>query len=631
MKVSRTWLQKYFDTELPPIEELADALTFHSFEVEEAEGDVMDVKVLPDRAGYALSHRGIAFELAAALELPLKNDLLATALPQHAEPGTLEVFVCDDTLVPRYMLAHVKGVKVGPSPEWLKAALESIGQRSINNVVDAANYVMLDIGQPLHAFDENSFTPREGILCVTVRKAYEGEKFITLTNEEYTLPEGALLIVDGATDRPLDIAGVKGGKAAEVNEGTTGLILEAASFDGTHIRRTSQALKLWTDASLRFQNRPSPELVSYGMNAALALILDIAGGELLGVTDRNTAQPSENLVTATLARVNAVLGTSYALEEVEKALTRLALPYQLEGETFHIQAPFWRRDLVIPEDVAEEVGRILGYDRITAVPLPPVNEAPDQRRYRGLERIRDILLERGYVEISTQSFSDEGEIALANPLQTDRPYLRPSLAGNMRDALVRAKREAPRTLGPEAWVKLFELGTVFSKEGEYTSLALGYEQLSGKPSKAMLDDDISALVDGLAGAGLMVPSHDGTVAEIALAGVDLEGAGEGYEPKKVVLGAFVPYTNFPFALRDIAVWTPAGTEESEVSLLIHKEAGELLARMDRFDRFEKDGRVSYAFRLVFEAPDRTLSDQDLDPVMARMTDTLNAKEGWEVR
>jgi phenylalanyl-tRNA synthetase beta chain len=625
MKVSRDWLQKFFEAPLPESQTLADILTFHSSEVEEIKGEMLDVKILPDRACYALSHRGIASELAAALDLSLKDDPLVAPLPEYPESG-IAVTVCDDTLVPRYTAALVRGVNVGPSPDWLRDALESVGQRSINNVVDATNYVMLNIGQPLHAFDASKLSQENGAYAITVRKAYEGEKITTLTGEQYVLPEGTLLIVDAVTDTGLGIAGIKGGKQAEVHTGTTDLIIESANFDGTQVRRAAQALKLFTDASTRFQNRPSPELVAYGMRDVLALIQEVAGGEVIGVTDRYPAPQPMPQLTVSLERINSILGTSYAAADVAGAFSRLGFSYEQNGNEFVVAPPFVRRDLTILEDLAEEAGRILGYEGITATPLPSMAEAPDQDRYRGIERIKDVLLERGYVEISTPSFTEAGEIRLANPLQMDRPYLRPDLAGNMRDALARAKRESPRTLGPEPSVKLFELGTVFTNKGEHLSLVLGYEAITGKASKTALDEDMDALSDIIAKV-----SHDGSVAEISLENVDLESAGKGYEPKRLILGPFHPYSIYPFALRDIAVWTPNGTEESEVAVLIQKEAGDLLLRMDLFDRFDKESKTSYAFRLVFEAPDRTLSDADLDPVMERITSTLNAREGWEVR
>ena len=640
MNVSRAWLQKYFDEPLPEAEALADALTFHSSEVEgmSSHGDdsVLDVKVLPDRACYALSHRGIAYELAAALDVPLVRDPLAEPLPELPEADEVSVAVCDAQACPRYMVALVRGVQVGPSPDWLKQALESVGQRSINNIVDATNYVMLNIGQPLHAFDSGKLAQEGGRYAVAVRRTLEGETITTLTGEDYVLPEDTLVIADGNSDALLGIAGVKGGALAAVTEATTDLLIEAASFDGTMVRRTAQALKLFTDASNRFQNRPSPELAAYGLRDALALITELAGGEVAGIVDEYPQRAEPRVLSISLERISAILGREHTADEVAGSLARLGLPNVIEGNIVTVRPPSVRCDLAIAEDLAEEVGRMLGYDLLPALPLPAMHDAPDQRRYFGIERIKDFLLERGYVEISTPSFDASGEIELANPLQTDKPYLRSSLARNLRVALIRARYVAPRVLGPEASLKLFELGTVFTAEGERLSLALGYAALSGKPSPAVLTDDLSALAEMFPAAGIALPAHDGEVAEISLADASLEAVGDGYELPQVELGPYQPYSAYPFALRDLAVWTPDGTQESEVSLLIQKEAGPLLARMDLFDRFEKTDaagltRTSYAFRLVFEAPDRTLSDADLDPVMARITETLNTQEGFSVR
>lgn len=644
MKVSVAWLQKYFAEPLPSAAELEDALTFHSSEVEEKTGEgaqaVLDVKVLPDRAPYALSHRGIAYELAAALDRPLKDDPLREALPDFSAAGDARVSVSiADPKCLRYMAARVTGVKVGPSSDWLREALTRVGQRSINNIVDATNYVMLNIGQPLHAFDAGKLAAGAGgTNAISIRAAREGEKITTLTGEEYTLPAGTLLIVDGNTDASIAIAGVKGGKVAEVTSDTTDIIIEAANFDGVSVRKTSQALKLWTDASLRFQNKLSPELAAYGMRDVLALILELAGGTLSGVVDSypDPEQPASP-VSVTLAQLNGLLGTSFSVEDVGSALTRLALEHVIEGDHITVRPSFERRDITQWQDLAEEVGRIIGYDRVEPAALPPMPATPDQKRFAGIERIKDFLTERGFTEISTQSFAETGEIELANPLQQERPWLRASLAANMEDALARAANVAPRVMGPEPMLKLFELGTVFTKGSEHLSLALGYRQLSGKPSAALLQEVVDALLGAFPAAGLGRGADTGTgVAEISLKDANLESIGEGYVPVRIALGPYQPFSIYPSALRDIAVWTPAGTEESQVALLIEKNAGELLARIDLFDRFEKpqeDGasRISYAFRLVFQAPDRTLSDADIDPVMARVTDALNGEHSWQVR
>ncbi|KND49763.1 MAG: phenylalanyl-tRNA synthetase beta chain [Parcubacteria bacterium C7867-008] len=627
MKTSPAWLQKYFDEPLPSPEELADALTFNVAEIEEIMPTYIDVNVLPDRAAYLLSHRGVAYELSAILDRPMKEDPLRTLLPLWPTTDKLTITIDTDKSA-RQMGALVRGVKVGPSPEWLKNALESIGQRSINNIVDITNYVTFNMGQPLHAFDASKIQKTtNGTLAVRIRELDSEEKITVLTGEEYLLPVGTIVIAEAETGTPLDIAGIKGGMASSIDEHTTDLYVSAANFDGSSIRRTAQALKLFTDASSRFQNKPSPELVAYGMNEALVLIEQVAGGELIGVVDVYPNPQDNPMVSVPLSQINGMLGTAYTADDVVGALKRLGLPYTLTSEVFTVMPPFERRDIVLPEDFVEEVGRILGYDKIESTPFTDGIQ-PDNLRYKGIERIKDFLLERGYMEISTQSFAVTGDIYLANPLDMTKPALRTTLAENMRAALSRSVNVAPIALGPDSMIKLFEIGTVFPKQGESLSLVLGYQQLTGKKTDTVLGELAEALGSEL---GLHVSILDVNVAEVDLSAIDLEALGRDYWPQKVVLGDYRQFSAYPFALRDVAVWVPEDTQESEVALLIEQEADELLARIDRFDRFEKDGRTSYAFRLVFQANDRTLADTDLDPIMQRVTNILNAQRDWEVR
>ena len=221
MKVSRKWLQKYFDAELPGIPAIDDALTFHAFEIEEVvNDDVIDLKVLPDRAGYGLSHRGIASELSAILKMPMKTDPLRTRAPVFSTTNNLVVDI-DETYVLRHAGALVRGVKVGQSPEWLKMALEAVGQRSINNVVDVLNYVMLDIGQPAGAFDVATLKKDNDVVKIDIRRAKDGEKITILTGEEYELADSMFVFADAVGGALLDIAGIKGGKLSGVTEKTT--------------------------------------------------------------------------------------------------------------------------------------------------------------------------------------------------------------------------------------------------------------------------------------------------------------------------------------------------------------------------------------------------------------------------
>ncbi len=632
MKTSPAWLQKFFDEKLPLPAELADAFTFHAVEVEEVTDGYLDLKILPDRASYLLCHRGAAVELSAILGLAMREDPLRMPVGEFPSTDALSISIEDPEKCSRYMAALIRGVHVGPSPAWLQEALESVGQRSINNVVDAANYVMLNMGQPLHAFDARLLTSEAGKYAVGVRGAHPEESITTLTAETYALPEGTLLVTDALTDVPLGIAGIKGGSVAAITEATTDLILEAANFDGTTIRRTCQALKLFTDASSRFQNRPSPALVAYGMRDVIAIILEVAGGTLEGVQDVYPIAPEASPVTTTLAVINGRLGSTFTREEVTSVWERLGFTYTEAEDTFTILPPFERRDIVIPEDLTEEVGRILGYDRIPSCDLPGVPALPEQTLFRGIERIKDFLVERGFIEVSTQSFDTLGEIELENPLQQDRPWLRASLLPTLKEALAKAVSLAPRVIGTEPLMKVFEVGNAFTKEGESTLVTLGVYAVAGTGAEEALKEYVATIEQELLqspGKGRF--SLDACAAEFSLSEATLMRLGEGYEPSATAYSAFRPFSQYPYALRDIAVWTPEGTSKETVAQLISDTAGPLLVRADFFDTFEKAGRVSYAFRLVFESHDKTLSDTELTPVMEQITAALNAVTGFDVR
>ncbi|MHB8860715.1 MAG: phenylalanine--tRNA ligase subunit beta-related protein [Minisyncoccota bacterium] len=299
-------------------------------------------------------------------------------------------------------------------------------------------------------------------------------------------------------------------------------------------------------------------------------------------------------VAVTVAGVNAILGADFSSGEVLDVFRRLQFRVETSGDAFRVSAPAPRTDIATLEDVAEEIGQILGYDRIPSLQLPMSNMS-DQARFRGIERVKDFLVERGFTEISTQSFAKKGDIVLANPLDKSMPALRTSLDDNMLSALAQAKRYAPLVLAPGQKPKLFEIGTVFAKDGE---------RLVIKTSEPVAD----------------MPG--------------IEDAPD-YVPERYELGAYKPFSLYPFVTRDIALWAggeAAGAEQSEVRVerIIREHAGELLARLDQFDRFEKEGRVSYAFRLVFQSMERTLTDDEVNAIMEDVSAALRTAD-FEVR
>jgi phenylalanyl-tRNA synthetase beta chain len=626
MKISGPWLQAYFDPPLPSAERLAEALTFHAFEIESIEGDVLDVKVTPNRGHDALSHRGIARELSAILKVPMVSDPLRQHVSLAPATEELKVTVEDSDRCPRFTAAVIKNVRVGPSPDWLREALEGVGQRSINNIVDATNYVMFDIGQPLHAFDARKLKP-DGGWHLLVRAAKNGETITGLDEKAYTLNEHMLVIADGNSGNALSIAGIKGGKDSGVDASTTDIILEAANWNGPMIRKASQALKLRTDASDRFQQVISPELAAYGLAEAARLIVEIAGGEIGGYVDVYPSPQQPRTVSVSTDRINAMLGTSLTTIEVADTLARLDLPFAQSGDFFAVTPPFERLDLMLPQDLIEEVARIVGYEHIPAVELPANGPRPlINKDFYWCERVREYLVSHGFSEVYTSVFVKKGERAVLNKVESDTPFLRDSLIPGMKAAM---KKNAPNLplLGLRH-LRIFEIGTVFKKNSEHVHLAIGEKQAKdGMAAKERLE----ALC---AEFGVRADiRHDGDVAELDLGPVIAElSEPTAYEHLPVSTTEHIePFSKYPFIVRDIAMWVPEGPEAISQALSIFgAEAGRLLRHVELFDQYKKDDRMSYAFHLVLQSYDKTLTDAEANDVMARIASAAKQR-GWEVR
>lgn len=314
-------------------------------------------------------------------------------------------------------------------------------------------------------------------------------------------------------------------------------------------------------------------------------------------------------VSISLARINNTLGSMFSEAEVTDVFRRLRFDVQKDGESFVVKASLPRTDIQIPEDVVEEVGRILGYERVEATQLPPAKDAPDQNRYRGIERMKDQLVQQGFTEVSTQSFTKKGDVYLANPLDTAKPALRTSLEENLNEALVKAKQYAPLVLLPNEKPKLFEVGSVFPKAGEYMELRM--------TEKVAEWGDAAGTVDNL------------TVAK-------LEDYGKDYTPKRYESGPYKSFSVYPFVTRDIAFWLADLSEEASLPMVFANmisdaaKGANLSVHLNFLDRFEKEERVSYAYRLAFQSMDRTLTDEEVNTVTAKLTSEM-AQKNWQVR
>ncbi len=634
MKILNNWLRDYLGDNTPTPEKIEELLTFHTFEIEGVEGEVIDVDVLPNRSADCLCHRGIAREIATLLDVELVNDPLRenVALP---ETDRLKINLLDIDSTRRFSLALMEGVKVGPSPEWLRLRLEALGQRSISNVVDATNYVMLSLGQPLHAYDADKFKNKDGQWHFGVRFAEEGEKITTLTGEEYELSSKVQLIVNEVDGALAGVAGIKGGKYAEVDENTTNIILEAGTFDGTVTRLASQFLKLQTDASKRYENGVPAEVAPYALKAVATLIKEIAGGEIIGASDVYPEARLIPTVEVKLENINRLLGLSLDADTVEKIILRTGSKVKRNEDTFLATGPFERIDLNIEADYIEEVGRIYGYSNVESVTPETISLTEVNARHFYSDQIREVLVEAGFSEVITSSFRKKDEVKLFNALASDKGCLRSSLAKNINEAL---DKNAPfiDLLGTKD-TRIFEIGTVFEKgEGEvkeHTALAFGVRfkttGYSGKEDAIV--KEVVAKVEEALGASAKWNIEKG-IAEMNLTALLPElPAPSAYVPfVKQDDIVYKPFSLYPSTSRDIALWVPNETKSEEIESLLRENAGELCVRLSLFDEFQKDGRTSYAFRLVFQSMDKTLSDEDVSPTMEKIYEVMKGR-GFEVR
>ncbi len=638
MKVSYKWLQTYFeDGALPSVVELEQKLMFHAFEiegVEKVENDsVIDVDVLPNRAADCLSHRGIAKEISILFNIPINDDPLKKEISLVPTTDKISVSLDKDASCSYYASALIKGVKVAESPKWLKESLEAIGQKSINNVVDATNYVLFGLGQPTHVFDAQKFSgdnPKIG-----VRLAKEGENIELLGGTKVDLTNTMSVITDANNDTPLAVAGVKGGTVAEVSEQTTDIIIESAKFNAVQTRKTSQALKIRTDASARYENNVASKLAQYGVQAVAELILEIAGGELIGFTQKGELDQNNKTVNVQISKVSKLLGVEINKEQIEDILQRLQFEYKFEGNGFDVKAPFERRDINIPEDVIEEIGRVYGYFNIESKQLDAPEKQPGMnQKFAYSEIIRDTLNKLDFTEVYLYSLRDSGEIKLLNSLASDKDHLRANLKDGIVESLDKNEKQMP-LLGLYNALKIFEIGNVFTKDSENTNVCLGVRVLGKKKKKERTLEILNQAKDALETAlGCNLPESIGETLEFDLSEIikDLPKV-DNYINTNTVSDdvAYTHISQYPFVLRDIAIWAPSGTKDETLTNIIKEHGGDLVQRVDKFDEFEKDGKVSLAFHTVFQAGDKTLTDKEVNTIMQKVEDIINNTEGFQVR
>jgi phenylalanyl-tRNA synthetase beta chain len=644
---------------------------------------VYDLEVTPNRPDLN-SVIGIAREIAAvtgnALRVPTFNIQHSTFNVQDLVSVRLD----DSEFCPRYTARVIKGVKVGPSPDWLRSALEKVGLRSISNVVDVTNYVMLESGQPLHAFDYHLIAKgADGKPTIVVRRAAAGEKFKTLDNQERTLTNEMLLIAD--EQKGIALAGVMGGANTEINNDTKDVLIESAYFAPVNIRRTSKLLGLRSESSYRFERGADVGICDWASRRAAQLILETAGGQLAeGGVDVQPTAKAEKQITLHFAKSKDLLGVGISHQDQISFLTKLGLGLvkQEPGEaTFSI--PSWRVDLKREVDLIEEVGRLYGIDKIPSTPpRGALGANVFDSVYDQIGDVRRILTGLGLNEAQGQTLISNSEfqisngaaVALANPLSSDmdvlRPSLLPGLIHSLRHNLTRKNND----------VALFEVGRVFTaangqtKENRSVAIALTGQRAanfwSGDEREAKFDAyDLKGLVEemleqfGLRGH-VFGKRPDSTALFLESAAVTLGGKlplgelgqllptlAKKYDLRDAVFLAefnldlliarrnpaksFKPLPQFPSSRRDVAMLVPEATTHETVLAAVKSAKAANLETVELFDVFRgkgvPDGQKSLAYAFTYRAADKTLTDADVNAAHAKVLETLKVQLTAELR
>ena len=648
---------------------------------------VYDLEITPNRPDWN-SVIGIAREIAALTGNPLK--LPEASLPASAGKvdDLVAVRVEDAALCPRYTARIIRGVKIGSSPDWLRSALEKAGLRSINNVVDVTNFVMLETGQPLHAFDYHLIAKSEdGKPTLVVRRAVAGEKFITLDNQERALTQDMLLIADA--QHGIALAGVMGGQNTEIRSDTQDVLIESAYFAPTNIRRTSKALGLRTDSSYRFERGGDIGVCDWASRRAAQLILETAGGELVaGVVD-TCPQPAEpKTLSLRVEKVGQLLGIEISQSDIERMLTALGLsvaPAVGTQPTIAIRVPTFRVDLKRDVDLIEEIARLYGVDKI---PSTPPRGAIGTNAYDAvhdqLAEARRILSGLGLNEAQGQTLiaesaaklaaAPERVVPLSNPLSSDMNVLRPSLLPGLLDSL---QHNLSHKSGD---VALFEVGRVFtlvngqSKEERRLAIALTGRRAaafwSGAERDAKFDvADLKGLLEefieqfGLRGVAYAKRAEVTALfvesATVALGGKMLLGEmgqlqpvlAKKYDLRDTVFLAelnldtllarrnparnFKPLPQFPATGRDVAMLVPEATTHDAVLAAVKQAKPANLEGTELFDVFRgkgvPEGQKSMAYAFTYRAPDRTLTDADVNAAHEGLVAVLKEKLSGTLR
>lgn len=659
-------------------------------------GDVVfDIAITPNIARNA-NVLGVAREISALTGAPLHPPDYRVPWDGRALSGRVSIEITEPDLNPRFVLGLIEGVSIGPSPYWVQRRLRLAGARPINNIVDATNYVMLAIGEPLHAFDYDILLERAGgeAPAIITRLAKPGERLRTLDDVERELDDFTVLVADSAG--ALSIAGVMGGAESEVNEGTRNVLLEGAAWDYINIRKTLASQKLLSEASYRFSRGVHPAMAERGVRLCLKMMHDLAGGAIAeGLVDAYPLPPKDPKVEVTPADARRWLGIDLSAPEMADILKRLEFEVEVEGDKVSATTPDHRLDIgegvIGKADLMEEIARIYGYDRIPETQIS--DTIPPQYGNSELEleeRVRDTLVRLGLQEVITYRItSEEAErrrfpmdssidlgsyIQLSNPIVSNRNVMRKDLLSSVMEILERNARIRDRIaifeIGP---VYLMQEGAQLPKEHQRLVIALSgarhVKSWSKKDQAAMNFYDLKGIVEALMDdlkitnrkykpaehpsyhpgkcarlllgeeeVGILGEIHPLVHARFDLAEAPVLAADFDLEAiyKYVAMAVPVkPVSSYPPILEDLAVVVEEAIPADEVEKVIWSAGGDWLVDLRLFDLYQGEqiekGKKSLAYALVYQANDRTLTDEEASMIRARILRALESDLGAKLR